>query len=103
MESEEVCESGGFIAEEVNGAGHKGSVQMTQDKIMGSLDILDVTDAESSGLGTIFFKCQSIKFLWSRCFWSRSVLPYFLVQYPLEHIPSAEMKSLAEFVRAFMF
>jgi hypothetical protein len=48
-----------FIAEEVNGAGHEGSVQITQDNIMGSLGILDVTDAKPSGLGTIFFNCQS--------------------------------------------
>jgi hypothetical protein len=60
---EEVCVSGGFVAEEVNGAGHNGSVQITQDKIMGSLGMLDVTDSKPSGLGTIFFNCQSIRFL----------------------------------------
>lgn len=60
-DAEEVCESGGFIAEEVNGAEHKGSVQITQDNIMGSLGILDVTDAKPSGVGTIFFNCQSIR------------------------------------------
>jgi hypothetical protein len=60
-DAEEVCESGGFIAEDVNGAGHKGSVQIPQDNIMGSLSILDVIDAKPSGLETIFFKCQSIR------------------------------------------
>ena len=65
---------------------------------MGSLGIPDVIAAEPSGLGTIFFNCQEHQNFWSRCFWSISVLPYFLVQYPLEQIPSAEIKSLAEFV-----
>jgi hypothetical protein len=51
----------GFTAEEVNGAGHQGSVQITQDNIMGSPGILDVTDAKPSGLGTLFFNCQSIR------------------------------------------
>jgi hypothetical protein len=60
-DAEAVCESGGFIAEEVNGAGHKGSEQIPQDNIMGSLSILDVTDAKPSGLETIFFNCQSIR------------------------------------------
>jgi hypothetical protein len=99
---EEVCVLGGFIAEDVNGAGHKGSVQITHNKIMGSLVILHVTDSKPSDLGTISFNCQSIRFFWSRCFWSIGVLPYYFLQYPLEHIPSAEIKSLAEFVCAFM-
>ena len=33
---------------------------------------------------------------------SISVLPYFLVQYPLEQIPSTKIRSLAEFVCVFM-
>jgi hypothetical protein len=65
---------------------------------MGSLGMLDVIDAKPSGIGTIFFNCESIRLFWSRCFWSIRVLPYFLAQYPLEQIPSSEIKSLAEFV-----
>ena len=99
-DAEEVCESGGFIAEEVNGAGHKGSVQI-QDNIMGLLGILDVIDTKPSGLGTIFLNFQSIR-IFGEGASGVCVLPYFLVQYPLEQIPSTEIKSLAEFVCAFM-
>lgn len=34
---------------------------MIQDKIVESLWILDVTDAKTSGLWTMFLNCQSIK------------------------------------------
>jgi hypothetical protein len=88
LKEQEPVDQGVFLAEEVDEAGDKWSVQITQDKIMKSLSILDVINTKPSGLGTIFFNCQSMpkyQNSWSRCFYNLYVHLHFNPK-PIPHL-----------------